>query len=83
MKRVLKMSDLCSSHQSDDIKEFIETMIEEYDLKEYCPMVILKDNAPNVIKAVTNSENIPVGCPCHRIENSISRFFQNAESFHF
>ena len=82
-KRVLKMSDLCPSHKSDDIKYFIETTIEEFGLKKYSPIVILTDNAPNVIKAVNDSGNISIGCSCHRIQNVIKKVMNECNIFRY
>ena len=77
------MSDLCQSHKSDDIKDFIETTIKEFGLRHYCPMVILTDNAVNVKKAVEDSGNIFVGCPCHRIQNAIKKTLSESRIFKF
>ncbi|MBR1987861.1 MAG: hypothetical protein IKA36_02355 [Clostridia bacterium] len=82
-KRVLKMSDLYQSHKSDDIKDFIETTIKEFGLQKYCPMVIMTDNAPNVMKAVKDSGNIAIGCACHRIQNAIKKTLSESELFKF
>ena len=82
-RRVLKLSDLCQSHKSEDIVLFITKTIEEFGLQQYCPMVIMTDNAPNVMKAVRDSGNIAVGCACHRIQNAIKKTLNECPLFKF
>ena len=46
-------------------------------------MVIMTDNAPNVMKAVKDSGNIAIGCACHRIQNAIKKTLSESELFKF
>ena len=69
--RILRLCDTLPSHTAFQISQFINEVIDEYDLHRFVPFPVITDNASDVLKAVELSGLIKVGCLCHRIELAI------------
>lgn len=79
--RVLKLSDTFKSHESVFITEFINSVVQEFELERFKPFPIITDNAPNVMKGVEDANCVIIGCPCHRFNNAVEECLEKCEMY--
>ena len=79
--RVLRLSNDFESHKSIHIKDFILSVIDEYNLTPFVPFPLITDNAPDVLHAVNLAGLISVGCACHRLELIIQEVLDQCDLY--
>ena len=68
ISRVLKMEKFNEKSTSENLANYITRSIEEWNLGRFGKLVILSDNAPNIMNAIVNAGHSSVGCCCHRYD---------------
>ena len=81
VSRILKLSPFLESSTAENISKFIKEAVEEWSLNRFGPLVILSDNAPDVISGIKLSNNIPIGCCCHRYNLTIESIVNESETY--
>lgn len=70
---VLNAEPFPESHTSENITEYIKKMINEYDIPTEKVHCIVSDNAPNMLKGITNSGFEGLPCFTHTLQLIINR----------
>ena len=81
ISRVLKLEPFYQKATAENISEFIKKGINEFGLTKFEKLLILSDNAPDVMSGISLSGNINLGCVCHRIDNLMEYVIENTNVF--
>ena len=81
VSRVLKMSLFNEKSTSGNSANFIIKSIEEWNLGRFGKIVILSDNAPNIMNAINIAGHDNVGCCCHRYDLVIENVIKDCKIY--
>ena len=68
---------VAGSHTSDNIASCIETMLDNWNLRE--THVIVRDNAANISKALETADVANIGCFAHTIQLCVNKPLESKE----
>ena len=78
---VLKLEKFDDKHTAENVKDYIIKCKTEWNLNRFGEIFIMSDNAPEMLSGINLSNNLYLGCSCHRLDKVIKKTIERMEFY--